>query len=146
MNLTKEKPRIWSDIFPPKIWNFVIADSLSLTSFSGPFWWINFLSPVNLSSELHVISIFCLGSDTPRSFSLYFVQSAIRLESPALKMDIILCRTDICRRKISENVSLMLDNPVPVPFLCELKHIRVYFISNSMEMTCKWLISFYIHI
>ena len=66
----------------------------------------------------------------------------LKLERPAWKMDILWCRTDICSWKISANVSLVLDNPFTVPFLCKLKHISVYFIQNSMKITCKQLISF----
>ena len=44
------------------------------------------------------------------------------------KMLIRWCRTDICSCKISAKVSLMLDNPFLVPFLCKLNHISVCFI------------------
>ena len=37
------------------------------------------------------------------------------LERPALKMDILWCKTDICSCKLSAEVSLMLGNPFLVP-------------------------------
>ena len=64
------------------------------------------------------------------------------LEIPGLKMHILWCRTDICSCKLSEKVSLMLDNPFPVPSLCKLNHISICFIQISMKVTCKQLIPF----
>ena len=58
---------------------------------------------------------------------------SFKLKRPVLKMDILWCRTDICSWKISVNLSLMLENPFLVPFLCKFKHISVYFILNSMK-------------
>ena len=100
------------------------------------------LSYVNLSLELHVVSTFWLGSDTSGTFSLYFAQQSYELERPALKMHILWCRTDICSCKLSAKVSLMLDNPFPVPSLCKLNHISVCFIQISTKITCKQLIPF----
>ena len=51
-------------------------------------------------------------------------------------------RTDICSCKLSAKVSLMLDNPFPVPSLCKLNHISVCFIQISTKITCKQLIPF----
>ena len=64
------------------------------------------------------------------------------LESSALKMHILWCRTGICNCKLSAKVSLMLDNPFPVPSFCKLKHISVSFIQISTRSTCKQLIPF----
>ena len=100
------------------------------------------LSYVNLSLELHIVSTFWLGSDTSGTFSLYFAQPSYELERPALKMHILWCRTDICSCKLSAKVSLMLDNPFPVPSLCKLNHISFCFIQISMRITCKQLIPF----
>ena len=58
------------------------------------------------------------------------------------KMLIRWCRTDICSCKLSAKVSLMLDNPFPVPSLCKLNHISFCFIQISMRITCKQLIPF----
>ena len=58
------------------------------------------------------------------------------------KMIILWCRTDICSCKLSAKVSLMLDNPFPVPYLCKLNDISVYFIQISTKITCKQLIPF----
>ena len=100
------------------------------------------LSYVNLSLELHVVSTFWLGSDTSGTFSLYFAQQSYELERPALKMHILWCRTDICSCKLSAKVSLMLDNPFPVPSLCKLNHISLCFIQISTKITWKQLIPF----
>ena len=91
------------------------------------------LSYVNLSLKLHVVSPFWLGSDTSDTFSLYFAQPSYELERPALKMHILWCRTDICSCKLSAKVSLVLDNPFPVPSLCKLNHISVCFIQISTK-------------
>ena len=58
------------------------------------------------------------------------------------KMLIRWCRTDICSCKLSAKVSLMLDNPFPVPSLCKLNHISVCLIQISTKITCKQLIPF----
>ena len=51
-------------------------------------------------------------------------------------------RTDNCSCKLSANVSLMLDNLLPVPSLSKLNHIKLYFIQISIKITCKQLIPF----
>ena len=81
-----------------------------------------------------------MGSDKSGTFSSYFAQSSYELERQALKMHILWCRTDICSFKLSAKVSLMLDNPFPVPHLCKLNHISVCFIQISTKITCKQLI------
>ena len=58
------------------------------------------------------------------------------------KMLILWCRTDICGCKLSGKVSLMLDNPFPVPSLCKLNHINDCFIQISTKITCKQFIPF----
>ena len=57
-------------------------------------------------------------------------------------MHILWRRTDIGSYKLSAKVSLVLDNPFPVPSLCKLNHISVCFIQISMKVTCKELILF----
>ena len=52
------------------------------------------------------------------------------------------CRTDICSCKFSAKVSLMLDNPFLVPFLCKFNHISLCFIQISTKSPAKLLISF----
>ena len=64
------------------------------------------------------------------------------LERLALKLHILCCRADICSSKLSAKVSLMLDNPFPVPSLCILNHISVCFIQIRTKITCKQLIPF----
>ena len=64
------------------------------------------------------------------------------LERPVLKMYILWCRTNICSCKLSAKVSLMLENPFPVPCLCKLNHISVCFIQISTKITCIQLIPF----
>ena len=54
-----------------------------------------------------------------------------------LKIHTLWCRTDICSWKLSAKVSSMLDNPLPVPFLCS-----VCFILKSIRITCEQLIPF----
>ena len=91
------------------------------------------LSSVNLSLDLHGVSIFWLDSDTSGTLSLYFAQTCLKLERPALEVHIAWCKTGIYN--LSEKVSLMLDNPFIILFLCNLKHVSLYFIQNSMETT-----------
>ena len=101
------------------------------------------LSYVDLSLKLHVASKFWLGSDASGTFSLCFAQQSYKLERPpTLKMHILWCRTDICSCKLSTKVSLMLDNPFPVPSLCKLNHVSVCFIQISSKITCKQPIPF----
>ena len=92
------------------------------------------LSYVNLSLELHVVSTFWLGSDTSGTFSLHFAQPSYELERPALEnAHTLVQRTDIFSSKFSAKVSLMLDNPFLVPFLCKLNHVSVCFIQISTK-------------
>ena len=100
------------------------------------------LSYVNLSLELHVVSTFWLRSYTPSTFSLYITQQSHELDLIALKMHILWCRTDICSCKLSAKVSLVLDNPFPVPSLCKLNHISIRFIQISTKNTYKQLFPF----
>ena len=80
------------------------------------------LSSVDLSLELHVISIFGLEYDTSCTFSLYFAQLSTNLRDQPWRW----CGTDICNCKLSAKVSLLLENPFPVPSLCKLNHISVF--------------------
>ena len=70
-------------------------------------------------------------------FSLYFGQPSLKLERPVLKIHILWYGTDTCSLEFPVKVSLMSNNPFPVPFLCKLKHSSVYFIQNSMKIVCK---------
>ena len=92
------------------------------------------LSFVNLSLQLHVVSTFWLGSDTSGTFSLHFAQPSYELERPALEnAHTLVQRTDIFSCKFSAKVSLMLENPFLVPFLCKLNHISLCFIQISTK-------------
>ena len=53
------------------------------------------------------------------------------------KIHILWCGTDTCSLELPVEVSLMSNNPFPVPFLCKLKHTSVYFIQNSMKIVFK---------
>ena len=101
-----------------------------------------FLIYVNFSLELYVVSTFLLGSDAAGTFSLHFAQQSYELERPALKMHILWWRTDICSCKLSAKVFLMLDNPFPVPSLCNWNHINIFFIQISTKITYKQLVPF----
>ena len=59
-----------------------------------------------------------------------------------MKMHILWCRIDICSCNLCAKVSLVLDNPCPVPSLCKLNHISVCFIQISKKITYKQLIPF----
>ena len=56
-------------------------------------------------------------------------------------MLIIWCRIDICSCKFSAKVSLMLDNPFPVPPLCKLNDISLCFFQISIKspVNCLFL-------
>ena len=88
---------------------------------------------------MHVVSTFWLVSDTSGTFSLHFAQQSYELERPAFKMHLLQCRTHICSCKLSAKVSLMLGNPFPVPSLCKLNHISVFFIQISTNITTNSL-------
>ena len=95
------------------------------------------LGSANLSLELHVVSTFCLGSDTSGTFSLYFAWPSFKHERPSLKMHILWCKTNICSCKLSAKASSMLDNPFPVQSLCKLNHICVCFLQISTKINSK---------
>ena len=59
-----------------------------------------------------------------------------------LNLDFFFICGNICSCKLSATVSLMLDNPFPVPPFCKLNHISVCFIQFGTKITCKLLISF----
>ena len=77
----------------------------------------------NLSLELHHTPAFQQKSDTSRVTSLGDSHT--------------LCRIVICCWNLSVEGSLMLDDPISVPFLCNLKNISLCFIQNSMQITFK---------
>ena len=66
----------------------------------------------------------------------------LRDQPCCLRMHILWYRTENCSCKLSANVSSVLDNPFPVPSLCQLNHISVCFIQISTKVTCKPLIPF----
>ena len=66
----------------------------------------------------------------------------MNLREQPWRLTLLWCRTDICSCKLSAKVSLMLDNPFPVPSICKLNHITVCFIQISAKITCKQLIPF----
>ena len=96
----------------------------------------------NLSLKLRDVSIFRWESDTSGTLSLYSAHTRLKLEGPALEMQLLWCRTGICSWNVSIEGSFMLDDPFSVSFLCILEYISLYFIQNSMQVTPKWLISF----
>ena len=100
------------------------------------------LSYVNLSLELHVVSTFWLGSDTSGTFFTFVLPSHhMNLRDQPWKMLIFwVHRTDIFSCKLSVKVSLMLDNPFLVPYLCNLSHINLCFIQISTKSPAKLLI------
>ena len=72
---------------------------------------------------------------------IYFAQPSYELERPALENDHTLVpRTDIFSCKFSAKISLMLDNPFLLPFLCKLNNISLCFIQISTKSTAKLLI------
>ena len=74
---------------------------------------------------------------------LYILPSHhMNLRDQPWRLTLLWYRTDICSCKLSAKVSLMLDNPFPVPSLCKLNHISFCFIQISMRITCKQLIPF----
>ena len=74
---------------------------------------------------------------------LYILPSHhMNLREQPWRLPLLWCRTDICNCKFSAKVSLMLDNPFPVPSICKLNHITVCFIQISAKITCKQLIPF----
>ena len=73
------------------------------------------------------------------NFFLYFAKPSCELERQALKT----CRCTYFGAELifaAANVSLMLENPFPVPSLCKLYHISVCFIQISTKITCKQVI------
>ena len=138
----KQKPIIWSNIFH---WKFEVQESYIHSYIL--FWWILWKkvlqeSSKNLRLGLQAVSSFWLDSDTSGTISLYFSQPSLKFERSALKIHILRCKTDIYSWKLSAKVTSMLDNPFPVSFLCKLKHIKIYFIQSSMQITSKLLIPF----
>ena len=67
------------------------------------------------------------------TFTLYFAQSSLKLERLVFKIRILWCRTHSCSWRLSVKVSLMLNNPFPVPFICKLKHTSVHLIPTLRE-------------
>ena len=98
----------------------------------------------SLSLELHVVSTFWSGSDTPGTFFyIYFAQLSYKLERPALENGhTLLQRTNIFSCKFSVKVSLMLDNPFLVPSRRKLNHISFCFIQISTKSPAKLLVPF----
>ena len=132
----KQELVIWTEIFH---WNF---KELELLRYINSFIFTSFsilsvhksLNFGCLSLELHNVPIFRRGCDTSGTLSLYSARIYLKLEKPALEKNIFLVQNwylqleSFCSSKI---------NPFPVPFLCNLTHIRLYFIQISMKITCK---------
>ena len=85
---------------------------------------------------------YLLGIRQIRYLSLYSVQKHLQRDRPAFVMHILGCRTGICCFILSAEVSSMLHDPFPAPFLCNLIHLSLYFIQNSVNITFKQLIPF----
>ena len=100
------------------------------------------LSSANLSLELHVVSRFWLESDISGTFCLYFAQPSLKLERPALTIHTLCCRTNICRWKLSAKVSLMLDNPFPIPAIPPVEACQRLFHPQEHENHLKIVNSF----
>ena len=96
-----------------------------------------FLSYINLSLEFHVVSTFWLGSGTSGPFFYILPSHHMNFTWETSLEDTELTFVAV---KLPEKVSLMLDNPFAVPFLCKLNHISLCFIQISTKITCKQLI------
>ena len=92
-----------------------------------------------------VISVLSIGKSLNIVYFMMFqyfngklnYQTRLKLDRPALVMHRFWCKTVICSWILSGEVSLVLDDPFPAPFLCNLKHISLYFIQNSINITAK---------
>ena len=74
---------------------------------------------------------------------IYFAQPSHKLERPALEnTHTLVQRTDIFSCKFSVKVSLMVEYPFLVPYLCKLNHISLFFIQISTKSPPKLLIPF----
>ena len=74
---------------------------------------------------------------------LYILPSHhMNLRDQPWKMLILWWRTDICSSTFSAKVSLMLNNPFLVPFLCKLNHISLCVIQSSTKSPAKLLSPF----
>ena len=108
-------------------WNFEVFEllftyiDLSLVCLSVLFKHKS-LSFVNLSLFLHNVSI--LWSE-----HLYIMPN---FQRPVLKVHVLWC-TGIYSRNLSEKVSLMYEDSFPIPLLCNLMYISLYFIHTSMK-------------
>ena len=60
-----------------------------------------------------------------------------KLQRPALKADVLWCKTGIYSWNLSEKLSLLYEDSSPVPHLCNLKYVSLNFIHNSMKSSCK---------
>ena len=77
---------------------------------------------------------------THQALFLYILPSHhMNLRDQPWRLTLLWYRTDICSCKLSAKVSLMLDNPFPVPSLCKLNHISICFILISTKISCKQL-------
>ena len=118
-------------------WNFKV---LQLHSFKYIYSSLNAFSVLfiqkslnfgNLSLELHHTPIFQWKSDTPGFLFLYSPRTCLKLEWPVLEMHNLWCRTAIFSWNISVEGSIL------VQLLCNLKHISLYFIEYSFQITFK---------
>ena len=128
-------------IFPPlKFQNFGITVSyihFSVASFSFLLKQKS-LSSFNLSLFLHDVSTLWLEPDISGTSSLYFPHTwETNLEGARTLVQSWHFLLESFQKSILDVWRL-----ISVPLLCNLKHIKLSFILNSMKSSCKQLISF----
>ena len=65
---------------------------------------------------------------------LYILPSHhMNLRDQPWRLTLLWYRTDNCSCKLSAKVSLMLNNPFPVPSLCKLNHSSIFFHRDQHE-------------
>ena len=79
---------------------------------------------------------------TSGNLPLHAARKSLKLDGPDLEMHLLWCRTGICSWNISVAVPLMLDDPFPVLFFCNLKPISLCIIQKSMKITSTQLVPF----
>ena len=97
---------------------------------------------VNFSLELHVVSTFWLGSDTPGTFSLHLFCPAIiwTWETSLGKWSYFGAENWHFSYKFPVKVSLMLENPFLVPSRCKTNHISLCLIQINTKLPAKLLV------
>ena len=78
------------------------------------------------------------------SLSLYSARRSLKLERADLQIHLLWCKTGICSWNPSVEVSLMLDNPFPVLFLCNF--FSLYVMSLTVCLNEQTKISHFNHL